>query len=561
MKRKKLVMSIIIITAAAMLVTVMIKPGIPVLSHNSGHQLRAAKGEKVMYHCPMHPNYISDKPGTCPICGMNLVPVNSDRHAGAGATAEVMYYKDPDKPWITSDTPVKNAAGADFVPVYKGDTVETAIRIDPVTVQNMGVATATVNIMDLTREVKAGATVALNEKKLSIVSTQIGGWIDRLYVNCTGDKVRKGQRLFDLYSPELVSTQEEYLQALRYAGKLSNSPGSGGALELLQSSRRRLENWDIPESEIQALETRGTSKRDITFYAPSDGVVLEKNALQGQNIMPGMVIYKIADLSNVWVMANIYQADVPFVKTGMKADVELQARPGTVYTGIIQYISPVLDPGSKTAQVRVEVPNTADHALKPEMFADVTIHSTAAERAVAVPEQAVIKTGARNIMIIALGNGYFRPQEVRLGVTANGYVQVLEGLNEGQTIVTSSQFLIDSESNLKTAIGLMNSHGAMPMGEMAKEEQPEINKQHPANDKQVNNQMPNTGSMPAMDMKAQSTENNMKMQSAPTGSINEKAALKSKSATTLYTCPMDPDVISEDPNAKCPKCGMALVKK
>jgi RND family efflux transporter MFP subunit len=440
--------------------------------------------KKVMYHCPMHPSYISDKPGDCPICGMKLVPINDDQH---------------------SDAPAGDA---------------NAIRIDPVTVQNMGVTTESAQSRTLAKRIRTGGLLAIDETRQSIVSTKVMGWIENLHVNFTGDRVRKGQPLFDLYSPDLVNTQNEYLQALRYARQHGDGDETG-AQELLESTRSRLRNWDIPESEIAALEQAGRSRRTMTFYAPFDGVVLSKEAVQGQNIMPGMMLYRIADISKVWVMANVYQSDLPFVKVGLSAEIELQSQPGVIYKGRIHYVSPMLDPSSKTAQVRVEVQNTSDLALKPEMYANVTIASPAPEAAVSVSEQAVIHSGTRDVVILDLGNGYYRPQEVRLGTSADGYVQILSGLEEGQRIVTSSQFLIDSESNLKIAVGQMSS---------------------------FESHVATTGTVPsdsALPVPAPPRE---------TGSLHDHAA-----GSAEYTCTMCPEVKSDKPG-KCPKCGMALVK-
>ena len=344
-----------------------------------------------------------------------------------------------------------------------GAAAKGGIRIDPNTIQNIGVKTETVEVRKLEREIRASGSIEVNEKTVSIVTTKIMGWVDKLNVDFTGKSVQKGQTLFELYSPELVTTQEEYLQAVKYAKNLA--PGSDehaqqGAFDLVESSKRRLLNWDIPLPAIEKLEETGTPSKTMSIPSPATGVVLEKMVVEGQNITPGADLYKIADLSTVWVIASIYQDDLPFLRTGMEASIELQSSPGKTYKGRVSFISPVLDMESKTVQVRIEVPNTSDFALKPNMFATVKIASPVAFTTVAVPDQSIIRSGKRNIVIVSLGNGFFRPREVVLGVSANGYVQILAGLTAGETIVTSSQFLIDSESNLKAAVEQMSSNGS-----------------------------------------------------------------------------------------------------
>lgn len=392
------------------------------------HHRQAVTGtavKKTMYHCPMHPNYFSDTPGTCPICGMKLVPVN-----GAAPDLE---------------------AGV--------------VKIDPTVEQNIGVTTETATIRDLTRDIRASTTIELNETAISNVNTKVMGWVDKLYVDFTGQRVNKGQPLLTIYSPDLVSTQEEYLQALQYRNNLSagSSEAGQGALDLVESSRRRLLNWDISEAQIDAVAKSGIPQKTMTIYSPAGGVVLEKTVQAGQNVTPGMELYKIGDLSTVWAVANVYQEDLPFIKIGTGAVVDVPSAMGKEFSGKVEFIAPVLDSATRTAEVRIGIRNTPDFILKPRMFANVRILSPAALQALSVSQQAILHTGKRNVAIIALGNGRFRPQEVRLGVSANGFTQIISGLSAGDSIVTSSQFLIDAESNLKQAIGAMGG-GLVPAG-------------------------------------------------------------------------------------------------
>ena len=464
----------------------------------SQHEVQAP-AQKQIYHCPMHPNYLSDKPGSCPICGMKLVPVNAPaQSSGPSGTVsgkkehKVLYYRDAMNPSHTSDKPGKAPDGMDLVPVYEGEAGGEAgeVKIDPTTVQSMGVATETVTARDLKKEIRVSGTIDLNETAVSIVNTKIMGWVEKLYIDYTGQAVRKGQPLLTIYSPDLVSAQEEYLQAINYLKSLpegTSSDARKGAEQLVESGKRRLQNWDIPDKSIAALEQRNAPEKAMTIYSPSDGVVLEKMVAAGQNVMPGMALYKVADLSVVWAIANVYQEDLPYVKVGTEAATEVPSIPGRTFTGKVQFVSPVLDASTKTAAVRIAIRNTPDRLLKPQMFANVTIQSPLSKNVLSVSQQAVIHTGPRNIVIVSLSNGYFKPQEVKLGMSANGFVQVLNGLTAGQTIVTSSQFLIDSESNLKKAVSQMGGmDSTMPMPEQPQNPAKEEKKQTPQENQKMN---------------------------------------------------------------------------
>ena len=426
----------------------------------------APSGERkiLYYRDPMNPVVTSPVPKKAPD-GMDYVPVYSNE-TGSGGEKKIAFYRDPMHPWYTSDKPGKAPdCGMDLVPVYEGESNASGIKIDPVTVQNIGVKVEDVKRRKLTRVIRTVGRVQADETRIVSINTKIMGWVENLYVDFTGKPVRKGERLLDLYSPELVSTQEEYLQALRYRkqlGESSSEEARRGADRLVESARRRLINWDIPESEIQQLEQRGEPKKTMTFYSPVDGYVMDKMVLKGQSVMAGMELFRIADLSTIWVLADIYQYELPWVKLGDKAEIELSYLGGRKFEGKVSYLYPMLNMETKTARVRVEIRNTRSLEFKPEMFATVQIASPIAVEAVAVPEQAIIHSGERNIAVIALGGGYFDPREVQLGVTADGYVQVLDGIKEGEKIVVSSQFLIDSESNLKAAISQMSGHEGIP---------------------------------------------------------------------------------------------------
>lgn len=415
------------------------------------------------YRDPMNPQITSATPKKSSD-GMDFVPVYEEATSG---TKKIAYYKDPMHPWFTSPTPGKAPdCGMDMVPVYEGEGDTKGIKIDPVVVQNIGVKIEQVVRKKLNKVIRTTGKVDFDETKVYAVNTKIMGWVEKLYVDYTGKVVHKGDPLMELYSPELVSTQEEYLQAIRYKSQLTENStveARKGADRLVESAKRRLLYWDISEQEINDLEIKGVPRKTLTIFSPADGIVMEKMIFKGKNVMPGMDLYKIADLSTVWVQADIYQYELPWVNVGDKAEIELSYLAGKTFYGRITYVYPMLNMETKTIKVRIEVHNTARTEFKPEMYANVKITSPISVNAVVVPEQAVIHSGERNIAVISLGGGYFDPREIKLGVSSEGEVQVLDGIHEGENIVVSSQFLIDSESNLKAAINQMAGHEGMDM--------------------------------------------------------------------------------------------------
>jgi len=428
----------------------------------AGHDAAPTERKVLFYRDPMNPQNTSATPKKASD-GMDFVPVYEESGSGSGEK-KIVYYKDPMHPWFTSEQPGKAPdCGMDMVPVYEGESDGKGIKIDPVVVQNIGVKVEEVEKRRLNKTIRAVGKVDYDERRVYTVNSKIMGWVEVLNVDYTGKQIHKGEPLMELYSPELVSTQEEYLQALRYRSKLESSSleeARKGSEDLIQSARRRLLYWDIPESEITALEKRGTPNKTMTIYSPVDGVVIEKMVQKGQNIMAGMELYKIADLSTVWVLAEVYQYELPWVKVGGPVDIELSYVPGRAFKGAITYVYPYLNMETKTARVRVEVRNTPTFELKPDMYATVKISSPVSIYDVAVPEEAIIRSGERNIAVMSLGGGYFDPRDVKLGVSANGFVQVLDGIRAGEKIVVSSQFLIDSETNLQAAMqSMMGMHG------------------------------------------------------------------------------------------------------
>ena len=334
------------------------------------------------------------------------------------------------------------------------------VQISPERQQLIGVRFGSVEKRALTKVIRTVGRIDYDEKRIGIVSPKISGWIEELYVDFTGQFVRKGAPLLTIYSPELVSTQEEYLLALKARQDWSKSPFSevteGGNL-LAESARRRLKLWDISDAQIQALEENREPKKTLTLYSPFTGHVLEKMVNKGQFVDAGMALYKIADLSVVWLIADIYESELSFIRLGQTAALRLTHQPGDTFSGKVVYIYPSLDPRTRTARVRVELPNPFGR-LKPEMFADVELRADLGAR-LAVPESAVIDTGLRQIAIVDKGQGIFEPREVKLGIKVDDHVEVLKGLAAGERVVTSANFLIDSESKLKEAVGGMSGGG------------------------------------------------------------------------------------------------------
>jgi Cu(I)/Ag(I) efflux system membrane fusion protein len=333
------------------------------------------------------------------------------------------------------------------------------VQISPERQQLIGVKIGTVEIKPLEKVIRTVGRVDYDEKRLTTISPKIGGWIEDLFVDFTGRFVQQGEPLLTLYSPELVSTQEEYLLALRAKKELVKSPfpevaGSGSSLA--ESARRRLKLWDINDDQIRALEESGQPRKTLTLYSPFSGIVLEKVAYKGMNVMPGMALFKLADLSIVWLYADIYEYELPFIRLGQQAAIQLSYLPGELFTGKAIYIYPSLNPETRTAKVRFEIPNPHGK-LKPEMYANVEI-KVHLGRKLTVPEGAIIDTGIRQLAIIDKGSGYFEPREVKVGAKVDNYYEVIRGLKAGERVVTSANFLIDSESKLKEAVGGM----AMP---------------------------------------------------------------------------------------------------
>ncbi|MBI4380563.1 MAG: efflux RND transporter periplasmic adaptor subunit [candidate division NC10 bacterium] len=335
------------------------------------------------------------------------------------------------------------------------------IAVDPAKQQLIGMRIAEATYQPLDKTIRTVGRVEYDERKLKQISAKTEGWIERLYVDFTGQLVRRGDPLFTVYSPELVSTQEEYLLALQAKKQTSSSPFhhvAAAGNSLLEATRRRLLLWDITPEQIAELERNGRPTKTLTLASPIDGFVIEKTALEGMRVEPSMVLYKIADLSTVWVYADIYEYELPLVRVGQQATVRLSYDPGRTFQGRVVYVYPYLDSKTRTAKIRFELPNTGDRRLKPGMFADVELKVQLGRR-LAVPREAVLDSGTRQIVFVEKGDGHFEPKEVTLGMRVDGQQEILSGLKPGARVVASANFFLDSESKLRESMGLM---AAMP---------------------------------------------------------------------------------------------------
>ena len=370
---------------------------------------------------------------------------------------KVLYWTDPMTPGYRSDKPGKSPfMDMDLVPVYADDDgVEgsSTIRISQEKQQAIGVRVGKAEMRDLTKTIRTVGRVTFDETLQAQVHAKFEGYVERLDVDYTGKAVRRGQPLLSIYSPELLATQEEYLIAVRARRQLQKSTNpevARGGVDLYESARQRLLLWDISPREIAELERTGKPRKALTLYSPVDGVVLSKNAVQGGRVMPADTLFEIAGIRRVWVLADVYESEMPFVALGQTARMSLSYLPGRTWTGKVSFIAPVLDEKTRTVKVRVQFEN-ADGSLKPEMYADVVLERPLG-RVVTVPDGAVLSTGTRSLVFVAKGDGRFEPRAVIPGARVDGVSEIREGIRAGEEVVTQANFLIDSESRLKAAL-------------------------------------------------------------------------------------------------------------
>ncbi|NDP38057.1 MAG: efflux RND transporter periplasmic adaptor subunit [Rhodoferax sp.] len=389
----------------------------------------------------------------------SVVQPQADTEATAGAAKKVLYYRNPMGLPDTSPTPKKDPMGMDYIAVYAGGADEeeapaNQVRISTEKVQKLGVRVEAAQLRTLDKSVRAAGRVEPDERRLYTIAPKFEGYVERLHANVTGQPVAKGQPLFEVYSPELVSAQREYAVAMQGVAALkdASSQAQSGMQQLAKSSLARLKNWDISEQQIKSLTQSGTTQRTLTFRSPVAGIVMEKKAVQGMRFMPGEMLYQVADLSHIWVVADVFEQDLGLVKTGAQAQVQINAYPGKVFTGKVTYVYPTLKAETRTVPVRVELANPG-LLLKPGMFAQMEMQVAAKGQVVTVPVSAVIDSGTRQIVLIEKGAGRFEPREVKLGARSDNYVEILDGVKDGEPVVVAANFLIDAESNLKAAVG------------------------------------------------------------------------------------------------------------
>jgi RND family efflux transporter MFP subunit len=437
--------------------------GMRLVPIGDGKQDASSKEDKeAQYHCPMHRTVVSDKPGDCPICGMRLVPIDDGMQGSSiartpGKTKTM--YRSTMNPNEISDKPGKDAMGMDMVPFEVADEGGeptpaglAAVSITPAARERMGITVGTVERRNLSREVRTSARILVDETRLYNVTVKVEGWVDKLFVATTGQAVKKGEPLLTLYSPDLVAAEQEYLIAFQTRQKLAaaNSEAAQSGESLLAAARQRLELWDINAEQIDRLEKTGKVEEFLTLYAPFSGWVLERNVTAGYKIMPGQNLLALADLTNVWADSDIYQSDLSYVKVGMPVELTLPFASDKTFKGEVFFVSPTLDPGTRTMKARMTIPNP-DLLLKPEMYANARLFFRLGEK-LAVPGAAVMRTGERNYAFRDDGAGKLTPVEIKIGARSDGFYEVVSGLEEGDRVVTSANFLVDSESSMKAAL-------------------------------------------------------------------------------------------------------------
>ncbi|HHT9107962.1 MAG TPA: efflux RND transporter periplasmic adaptor subunit [Candidatus Wunengus sp. YC63] len=418
---------------------------------------RSDTSEKVIYYCPMHPNYTSNKPGDCPICSMKYVPKETTEKATYYCPMHPTYTSDKsgDCPICSMKYVLKETMKE--APESSSASDRLTINISPVRQQLIGVKTEVIKKQPIHKMIRAVGIVDYDESKIVHVNTKFEGWIDELYVNYTGQYVKKGQPLFRVYSPELVSAQKEYLLALETNKSLQHNTSKIDtvAKSILESSWRKLKILGINDDQISSLENTGKVEMYLTIYSPIDGFVIQKNVFKGHHFLPGDDLYMIADLSNIWVLAQIYEYELPFIKLGQEVRISSPYIPEKTFTGTVSYIYPGISSETRTIKIRIELSNP-DFVLKPGMYVNVEIHVDCGTK-IAVPIGAVLDADERKIVFVDLGDGYFEPREIKVDVYGEGMYEVIEGVKEGEKVVTSANFFIDSESSLEAALSKMGA--------------------------------------------------------------------------------------------------------
>jgi Cu(I)/Ag(I) efflux system membrane fusion protein/cobalt-zinc-cadmium efflux system membrane fusion protein len=485
----------------------------------------------------------------------------SDQSAEAASTPgerKIKYWVAPMDPTFITDKPGKSPMGMDLVPVYEDEVATgggSAVSIDPVVVQNMGVRLERVERQSLFRHVRTIGEVEVGEDLVSVVNLRFSGWVEKIHVDRTGDLIEAGQPLFEIYSPDLVASQEEYLLALRSQGPKS---------ELTRSARRKLELFDLDPRDIEAVVRAGQVRRALPIRAPRSGYVLHKNVVEGARIPAGQDLYTIGDLSKVWVKAEVYEHDAPWVEVGQPAQMELTYQKGEVIEGSVAYVYPTLSEVARTLTVRLEFPNP-DLRLKPGMFATVYIQFRREDDVLVVPTEAILHSGTREIVFVAVGEGRFEPREITTGLVGDRHTtQVLSGLAAGEVVVTSGQFLIDSESQLQEAIKKMLARRSEATNKHTDMEHDEMLYACPMHPQQSSHE-PGRCPICGMDLEQRTATPEelarlrLRMSQAELGA-HESTHSEEKMGADRYVCPEHPETHFDKPG-RCPIDGTFLEKR
>jgi Cu(I)/Ag(I) efflux system membrane fusion protein len=418
---------------------------------------------KVYWTCPMHPQVRQDHPGSCPICGMKLVKKEEGAATEKKGEGGVLYWYDPMKPEAHFDKPGKSPfMDMELVPkrTSEGGDADGIVEIDPRMVQNLGIRTAKVERGTFFQRIDAAGSVDVDERRIVAIESRAAGWVEDLQVRAVGEPVKRGQRIAGVYSPDLFAAQQELALAARSKDEA-----------LISATRQRVALLGISPAQVESVLRSGKPERQVVVVASTDGVVTELNVRQGQQVMPGAPLMRVADLSQIWVTVEIPEAQGGWIAQGRAAEARLSAIPGKVFKGKVEYVYPSLETQTRTLRARISFPNP-EGALRPGMFAEVALFGGPRDKTLLVPTEAVIRTGERDVVILAEGEGRFRPAMVKVGDDRAGHTEILEGLDEGETIVVSGQFLIDSEANLRGALARMSgSEGRLTDGSQTEDSQ------------------------------------------------------------------------------------------
>jgi multidrug efflux pump subunit AcrA (membrane-fusion protein) len=426
------------------------------------------------FHCPMHPAVVQDRSGECPICGMDLVPVASapaqaaPRAAGAAGRPDGRYWC-PMHPEVTSDDPdarCEQCGGMRLLPrdpeagtVKRGVPGLEAVEIPPDRTQLMGIRTARVERRRLAPTLRTVGFVNADEARVALVASRVTGWVEELRVAQTGQRVERGQVLATLHGPELVAAQQSFVNAVRWSGGAAPPPGGGKVPTVEGEARKRLELIGIADRDIDAIAARARPLDAVPVRAPIAGYVARRSALAGQYVQPGTELFQIADLSRVAVVADVYERDAGRIAVGQRARLSLATRPGEPLAGRVEFLYPAIDPGSRTVQARIRIEDA--QGLRPGAYGDVEIDLAPID-GLAIPGDALVDTGEQQYVFVARGAGRFEPRLVRVGARAGDEVHVLEGLAEGEAVVTTANFLVDSESRMRAAVSALGTPRAPP---------------------------------------------------------------------------------------------------